>query len=175
MKSSRPSPTQQVSLWLAWAGAVTLAAMALLTFVDVIGREVFRRPIPPKVELTELMMGLTVYLGFGLTTITRGHIRVDIVIMYLPVRVRAVLDTFAHAISFVFVAALGWRIWDRMLVKMEKGDVTQLLGIQTWPVAAVMFGCAVVMAVALAILCAESMRGVATGKLPSEAGTPPTG
>ena len=140
--------------------------MALLTFVDVIGREVFRRPIPPKVELTELLMGLTVYLGFGLTTITRGHIRVDIVVMYLPVRVRAVLDTFAYAISFLFVAALSWRLWDRMLVKMEKGDVTQLLGLQTWPVAAVMFFCAALMAVGLAILCIESLRGVATGKPP---------
>lgn len=149
--------------------------MAVLTFVDVIGREVFRRPIPPKVELTELLMGLTVYLGFGLTTITRGHIRVDIVIMYLPVRVRAVLDTFAHTISFLFVAVISWRLWDRMLVKMEKGDVTQLLSIQTWPVAAVMFGCSVVMAVALAILCYEALCGVATGKLPGEAGTPPTG
>ena len=63
-----------------------LALMAVLTFIDVIGREAFKAPIPPKVELTELLMGLCVYLGLGLTTITRGHIRVDIVIMYLPVR-----------------------------------------------------------------------------------------
>jgi len=160
--------------WLAWAGGVTLAMLALLTFADVIGREVFRRPIPPKVELTELLMALTVYLGLGLTTITRGQIRIDIVIVHLPARLRAVLDTITFGTSFLFVCAIGWRLWDRMLVKFDKNDMTQLLGIPAWPIAAVMFACTGAMAVALSIIWYESFKGAVAGRQPEARDTPPT-
>ncbi len=70
----------RVTMWLARAGAVGLAIIMLLTFCDVIGRYVFNAPIVGTVEVTELLMGMMVYLGVGMTTHVRGHIRVDIVI-----------------------------------------------------------------------------------------------
>ena len=175
MQPSRPTRVQRAMTWLAWAGGVTLAMMALLTFADVIGREVFRSPIPPKVELTELLMALTVYLGLGLTTITRGQIRVDVIVLYLPVRLRAVLDTITYAISFLFVCAIGWRLLDRMLIKLEKSDETQLLAIPTWPFAAVMFACTGAMAVALSIIWYDSLKSAVHGGLSEEGGTPAAG
>ena len=44
-------------MWLARLGAVMLALMTLLAFVDVVGRELISSSIAAKVEMTELMMG----------------------------------------------------------------------------------------------------------------------
>jgi len=80
--------SERVTTWLARAAAAGLAAMMLLTFVDVAGRAC-NRPIVGAVEVTELLMGSLIFLGIGYTTFHRGHIRVDVVIPCLPRRIQA--------------------------------------------------------------------------------------
>ena len=70
---------ERATLWLARVGSVGLAIMMFLTLFVVIGRA-FDHPITGSVEVTELIMGLMIYLGVGYTTFLRGHIRVDILI-----------------------------------------------------------------------------------------------
>ena len=147
---------------LAWLSAATLALMTLLTFVDVLGRELLSAPIAAKVEATELIMGLTVFLGIGLTTFMRGHTRVDIVISHLPPRWRGALDGVTYAVSIVFVALICWRLADYALAQRGKGDLTQIWEIPLWPVTVAMVLCSVVMLAALAIQWVEAIR-VAAG------------
>ena len=89
-------------MWLARAGSAGLAIMMFLTLADVIGR-MFDNPIVGTVEVTELIMGMMIYLGVGYTTIHRGHIRVDILITRFSPRVQATLDTITFFIAFVFM------------------------------------------------------------------------
>ena len=175
-----PSPgrfaalTGRASSRLAWLGAATLALMTLLTFVDVLGRELLSAPISAKVEATELVMGLTVFLAIGLTTFLRGHTRVDIVISHLPPRWRAAFDGVTYAVSLVFVALICWRLGEQAAAQRGKGDLTQIWEIPLWPVTAVMVLCSLVMLAALAIQWLQAIRIAAGLEAPAEP-DPPAG
>lgn len=148
----------RASARLAWLGAATLALMTLLSFADVLGRELVSSPIAAKVEATELAMGLIVFLGVGATTFLRGHIRVDILILRLPRRARAALD----ALAILFVALICWRLAELALVRLEQGGVTQIWEVPLWPVAVVMALCSAAMLAALVVRWVGDIR-VAAG------------
>lgn len=162
----------RASRWLARAGAAGLALMTLLTFVDVVGRELTASPIDAKVEMTELLMGLTVFLGIDLTTFLRGHIRVDIVIIHLPARWRAGFDVATYAVSILFVALICWRLVILALDKLGKGDLTQIWEIPLWPVVAVMALCSVVMFATLVIQWIQAIRVAAGLAAPADTDLP---
>lgn len=128
----------RVTLWLARAAAVALAAIATFTFCDVIARYVFNAPFTFTVEFTELSMALIVYLGVGLTTQDRGHIIVDVFTLQLPPRARIVLSLVMNVLSLAFLAVMIWMLWQRAAFVLSKGDKTQIWMVPYWPVAFVM-------------------------------------
>ena len=93
--------SERVTLWLARAGSVGLAVMMFLTLFDVIGRA-FDHPISGSVEVTELIMGIMIYLGVGYTTFLRGHIRVDILIINFRPRIQAILDFITGIVGLFY-------------------------------------------------------------------------
>ncbi|MDE0335922.1 MAG: TRAP transporter small permease [Defluviicoccus sp.] len=159
---------------LAWLSAATLASMTLLTFVDVLGRELLSAPITAKVEATELLMGLTVFLAIGLTTFLRGHTRVDIVISHLPPRWQAGFDSVTYAVSLLFVALICWRLGELAAVQRNNGNLTQIWEIPLWPVTVVMVLCSLVMFAALAMQWIRAIR-IAAGTAAPDAAHPPSG
>ena len=77
--------SERVTTWLARAGCVALTVIMLITFVDVGGRQ-FNHPLIFTVEVTQLLMGLVVYLAMGYTTFMRAHINVDLLLIRLSPR-----------------------------------------------------------------------------------------
>ena len=138
-----PRGLEQVALWLARGGALALGLMMLFTFFDVIGRYFFNQPLVGTVEVTELLMGLIVYLGVGYTTLLRGHIRVDILITHLPPRPQALLELLTLGIGMVFTFLMGWQLWRKAADTAAVGDVTQLWELPVYPVAYVMAACTI--------------------------------
>jgi len=124
-----------VALWLARVAAVIMAFLAMMTFVDVGARYFFNRPFNFAVEITELSMGLIVYLGVGLTTHENGHVRVDFFTLKLGERIRAAIEALTSLIALGFLVVMIWRLWLRALVLFEKHDVSQVLHLPFWPVA----------------------------------------
>lgn len=139
----------RVTLWLARAGAVGLAIIMTMTFFDVVGRYLFNTPLVATVELTELLMGMMIYLGVGLTTHNRGHIRVDIVFDLLPARLQAVFEVITLGLGIALVMLICWQLWLRSGVAVEKGDTTQILEWPIWPVAYLMSAASVLMVTSL--------------------------
>lgn len=134
---------EQVTLRLAQIGSIALGIMMLFTFFDVIGRYFFNSPIVGTVEVTELLMGLIVYLGIGYTTMLRGHIRVDILITHLPLQMQALLDLITLSIGLLFTILIGWQLWLKAADTRAAGDVTQLWELPLYPVAYVMAACSI--------------------------------
>jgi TRAP-type C4-dicarboxylate transport system permease small subunit len=125
----------QVTWWLARIACFVLALIAVVTFCDVIARYVFNRPFSFTVEGTELMMGLIVFLGVGLTTHEDGHISVDIVTIRLSDWMRALFTLITNLLAFGFLLLMVWRVWLRASVLLDKGDTTQILLLPIWPFA----------------------------------------
>ncbi len=151
----------RVTMWLARGGACGLAMIMVLTFGDGIGRYVFNAPIVGTVEVTELLMGMMVYLGVGLTTHGRGHIRVDIVIDLLPPRLRAVLDIVTLALSIVLVSLICWHLWIKAGVTVEKNDLTQIWEWPIWPAAYIMAAASLMIVSSMVLQLSQAMRDLA--------------
>ena len=58
--------------------AAFVFVMMVLTFVDVVGRQAFNYPVPAGFEITELLMGYTVYLGLPLVCARHEHITISV-------------------------------------------------------------------------------------------------
>ena len=157
--------SERVTWWLARAGCVGLAIMMFLTLADVIGR-VFNSPIVVTDEVTELIMGMMIYLGVGYTTIHRGHIRVDILISRFSPRVQGILDTLTYLIALGFMLLVCWRLFLQASSRIENNDLTQISEIPVWPVAYVMAIASILMVTSLALHLVLAARATITGEQP---------
>src|SRR5204863_667070 len=93
-----------VTVWLGRIASVALAIIAVVTFVDVVGRYFFRSSFPFTVELTQLAMAIVVYFGVGLVTHEDAHINADVVTLRLPPRGRALLALVTNLLALGFLA-----------------------------------------------------------------------
>ncbi|MEE2760201.1 MAG: TRAP transporter small permease [Pseudomonadota bacterium] len=157
------STSERVTSWLARAGAIGLAIMMFLTLADVIGR-MFNSPIVGTVEVTELIMGMMIYLAVGYTTIHRGHIRVDILISRFSPRVQGILDTLTHLIALGFMLIVCWRLFLQAFSRIENNDITQIWEIPVWPVAYIMAIASILMVTSLALHLVLAARSSITGQ-----------
>src|SRR5947208_16494503 len=101
----------RVAMWLARIAAAALSVIAIVTFLDVIGRYFFHAPFTFTVELTQLAMALVVYFGVGLVTHEDAHISADVVTLRLAPRLRAVFALVTNVLALAFLAIMVWRLW----------------------------------------------------------------
>jgi TRAP-type C4-dicarboxylate transport system permease small subunit len=128
----------RISLWFARLAALILVGIGIMTFCDVFARYFLNRPFTFTVEVTQLLMGMVIWLGVGLTTHDTRHITVDVVTMRLPVRLRAVLEILVSAVGFVILVLMVWQMWETAFVLREKGQYTEIHEIIIWPYAYIM-------------------------------------
>lgn len=145
---------------LAGAGALVLAAMMVMTFADVVGRYAFNRPIVGIVEMTEMCMGLIVFLGLTFTTRAGGHIAVDIVTSRLPAGWRRRLELVAHLASTLIVALMSWQLWRMAADTVSDNLLTQVWELPVYPVAYVMAAASTLVVVPLVMQALRSLRAL---------------
>ena len=153
---------ERATLWLARCGSAGLAIMMFLTLFDVIGRA-FDYPITGSVEVTELIMGLMIYLGVGYTTFLRGHIRVDILITNFSPRTQAILDLFTGIVALAITILISWHLFRLASGLHNNNDTTQIWEISLWPFGFVMAAASILMVSAIIFHILISLA-VATGK-----------
>ena len=150
--------------WLVGAGAVVLAVVMLMTFFDVVGRELLNAPIVGTVDMTELYMGLIVYLGIGATTYSGAHISVDIVTQRLPARLRRVLGLFSQIVCAALAGLICWQLWIIAGETVDYNDVTRVWEMPIYPVVYGMAAASVLMVVAFVLQVAQSLRTMFVGQ-----------
>ena len=151
-------------MWLVRAGAAALAIMMLLTFFNVAGRKLLNSPIVGAVEMTELLMGLIVFLGIAYTTRSRSHVTVDIITSHLPVRTREALALAAQILSTGFVVFISWRLWVVANETVSDNLRTQVWELPVYPVAFLMAAGSTLMVVVLVGQMVQSMLRLAPGR-----------
>ncbi len=145
---------------LARAGAFVLAALMFMTFGDVVGRYAFNSPIVGAVEMTEMCMGLIVFLGLAFTTRAGGHIAVDVVTSRLPARWRRRLDLVADVASTLIVGLISWQLWRIAADTVSDNLLTQVWELPVYPVAYVMAAASTLVVVPVAAQTFRSLRAL---------------
>jgi TRAP-type C4-dicarboxylate transport system permease small subunit len=115
------------------AGAC-LTLMMLLTVADVILRS-FRRPILGTYELVSFAGAIVIGFALPLTSWTKGHIYVDMIIEKFSDPVKKLFDTFVKLLGLGFFFISGW-----MLIKVGMkihltGEVSFTLHMPIHPIA----------------------------------------
>lgn len=87
-----------------WSGKsvswLILVLMFALTY-DTFMRYLFRAPTVWAYDISYMLSGTVVLTGMAYVTLHRGHVRVDVIYMHLPQKVRLIIDLFFH-IVFLF-------------------------------------------------------------------------
>ncbi len=107
--------------------------MMLLTVADVFLRAVLNKPIIGTTEITEQMMVVVVFLGFGWCALQGRHIRVDLFVSRYPPRTRRVVDLAMHGVGLILVATMGWRTLMTTLTVQQLGLTCAYIGLPKYP------------------------------------------
>jgi TRAP-type transport system small permease protein len=150
----------------AWAGgvlgtvaAVVLFAMMVLTFVDVMGRKLFTRPVYGAYEITEFLMGALIFCALPLVTAREGHVTIDVLDHLVPARFARGHQVLVGLIASAVLAFVAWRLWVLSESHMRTHEVTMTLHIPHGPFSRLF----AVMAALAAVSCLVIVWGYFTG------------
>jgi len=115
------------------AASALLFAMMCLTFVDVVARYLFNRPIRGGFELTELTLLVLIFAGLPLVSHGDEHVTMDFIDRMLPPRAVGILIRIVHALVAGMFFFLTWQMWIKAGRISGYGDTTDVLRIAVGP------------------------------------------
>ncbi len=117
---------------LSLIGVGMLFILMLQGAADVIGRYVFNKPIIGTMERAEVLLALTVFLGWGYTQNAKAHIDVKFFVARFSHRVRAlvnVVTTFLVLVLFILI------VWQSAVMAKAYYETGRLIYVIHWPLA----------------------------------------
>jgi TRAP-type C4-dicarboxylate transport system permease small subunit len=142
---------------IAAIGLLALTILAVVTMLDIAGRELFRVPINGFSDIADLIVVFAAASCFPISLIERHHVSVRF-LGSLNWRVREVLDLLGHALMLAVFVLMAWQVAVYALDVYNSGQTTWLIRIPVWPV---WFATAAMIAVCIpaqALIVAEQVR-----------------
>jgi TRAP-type C4-dicarboxylate transport system permease small subunit len=141
---------------------IMLLVCALLTLLDVAGRNLLNAPLRGATEVTEILLVGIVFLLFPRIAWRDSHLAVDLLDSVLGRVVRRVMAVLAALLATGLFAAMAYRLWF-LAERLERfGDVTPSLRLPISPVYTAM---AVLAALTAAILLVRALALVIAPRL----------
>jgi TRAP-type transport system small permease protein len=112
------------------AASAILFAMMALTFVDVVARYGFNRPIRGAFEVTELLLLVLIFAGLPLVSHADEHVTMDFIDRLLRPDARRRLERGVHVIAAAIMAFLTWQVWlkaDKIWAYRDATDVLRVV------------------------------------------------
>jgi TRAP-type transport system small permease protein len=120
---------------------VFLAAMMVLTVVDVVLRSLFGYPIRGMLELIELGLACTIFFALPAVFLRDEHLVVDVIDHLAPRPLVRALDFVGVVVSLAVLAVMASQMAPLARAMYEFGDVTSDLSIpKLWYWVPVLFG-----------------------------------
>ncbi len=114
---------------------VLCLALVSLTFVDVMGRNVFNAPLQGAFEITQMIMAALIFTAMPSVCIRSEHVAIDFVDRILTGRMVKVLTRFAALLTIVCMAVLAWRLFLMGRTFAADGHITSYLLFPVAPIA----------------------------------------
>jgi TRAP-type C4-dicarboxylate transport system permease small subunit len=121
---------RRIEAILGIASSSILLAMMLLTFVDVVARYLFSRPVRGAFEVTELMLLVLIFAGLPLVTYADEHALMDFIDRLLGLRAQRWLERTVQATCAAVMLLLAWVVWlkaDRIWAYRDATDVLRIV------------------------------------------------
>jgi TRAP-type C4-dicarboxylate transport system permease small subunit len=105
-------------------------AMMCLTFVDVVARYGFNRPLRGAFEVTELMLLVLIFAGLPLVSHADEHVTMDFIDRVLAPRLGDLWQRMVHVLVAGIFFLLTWLVWlkaDRVWSYRDATDVLRVV------------------------------------------------
>ncbi|MFH1058562.1 MAG: TRAP transporter small permease [Pseudomonadota bacterium] len=142
---------------LRYLGAACLAAMMVVTCLDVIGRAA-DQPFWGLVETVSILATLMLALSLPTTQRDRGHVALDMAMRRLGARASAGVDAACHLLSLAFFTLVAWQCWLYAGQMAQSGELTMSLGLPVHFILRLIALAFAVLALALAADFSESLK-----------------
>lgn len=139
--------------------SLALIAMTGVTVLDVAGRYLLGTPLQGGFEISELLMGLTVFAALPLATRAEGHLAIGLLTDRLHGRARRAHRLTILAITAGALAFIGWRMGVQAQILHRGEAATGSLQLPLWPMAGVMAALAWLAAAVAAVLLVRVLAG----------------
>jgi TRAP-type mannitol/chloroaromatic compound transport system permease small subunit len=105
----------RVGLWTGYFAGGLFFVLAFFITYDVLARKWGEAVGLPTTRVTDELSGYLLVLaatwGLAYTLRAGAHVRIDVLLPYMPPRVRAMADLLAQVVMAWFAALFAWRIW----------------------------------------------------------------
>ena len=151
------TPSGRFTRLLEAGSAVLLVVLMAIVFIDVLGRNLFNRPLPWGTEVLEVVLASMVFLIYPVLAAQSGHITVDLIQVRPSLqRVQRALAALVGAIVFGVIA---WCVARQAVRSAGYGDASAMLGIPTAWVLGGMSVFSVLTVIAFLLAMVKSARG----------------
>ena len=110
--------------------SLILLVMMALTFVDVVARYLFNRPLAGAFEVTELLLLVLIFAGLPLVSFSDEHATMDFIDRLLGPRSQRWLEALVQLVNAAFMFLLTWLVWlkaDRIWAYRDATDVLRIV------------------------------------------------
>ena len=133
MKAPEHDWERRADAVLGVAASAILMGMMCLTFVDVVARYGFNRPIRGGFEVTELLLLVLIFAGLPLVSHADEHVTMDFIDRLLRGGARVWLNRVVHVIVAAVMLFMAWQVTIKAGRIASYGDATDVLRIVYGP------------------------------------------
>lgn len=145
-------------LALAWASGLIAAFVMTVTFVGVVMRYLFRKPLMGGFEMIEIGMGLIVFSALPFMVRRNGNISVSVLSDLFPPLLSRITECAGQVVGALMMAFISWRVWLQGERLLTYNEVTMELRVPKGMIAQGMSVLLAITAVAFAICAIEALR-----------------
>ena len=121
--------TEKLSDWMASLSAILLALMTLLILTEILLWNALSKTTLIADEYSAYGLAAIIFMGAGYCLKEKGHIRITLVLSFLPKRTAAVITFAATAVTTVFMGYLWWYLFQMVQATIRynstSGTLTQ--------------------------------------------------
>ena len=115
---------EKLAVLLALVAGGAVALLAVLIFVDIIGRDFVGVSVQGTDEIGGYVLAFVGSLGMALTLLRRGHPRIDLFFRFFPRTVGDVLHTLAQVMIAGLAIFMTWHAWTELQTTLRFGSIT---------------------------------------------------
>lgn len=114
---------------------ISLTVLVLITVVDVFGRYLLGIPLPGTSEITEIILGVLIYIGLPYISKKEEHISVSLLSNYLPNNVKILHKILINFIVTLLLLVIARQLYLHGIDLKSYQEVTTFLEIPKAPIA----------------------------------------
>ncbi|MCX7966237.1 MAG: TRAP transporter small permease [Syntrophorhabdaceae bacterium] len=115
---------------ICYIGMFFAIPLMLITTIDAIGRDLFDKPLPGTIELSEYMLSIIILLGAAYTQQVKGHVGVDFLTKRFSGKTKSVLEVITTLASMCIISIV---IWQGFLEGINEKTVSDMLRVPQRP------------------------------------------